>query len=41
METKEHTKQLREKIIEKYKIGDGYMKISNLLGFPVNSIMEE
>ena len=38
MKTKEHSKQLREKIIEKYKSGDGYKKISNSLDIPPSSV---
>ena len=37
MKTKEHSKKLREKIVEKYKKGDGSVKISNLLGIPQRS----
>ena len=38
MKTKEHSKRLREKIIERYKSGDGYKKISNSLDIPQSSV---
>ncbi len=33
MKTKEHSKQLREQVIEKYNSGDGYKKISKSIQF--------
>ena len=41
MKTKEHSEQLREKVIEKYKSGDkfkGYKKMSKALNIPWNSL---
>ncbi len=38
MKTKEHSKQLREKIIEKYKSEDGYKKTSSSLDIPQSSV---
>src|SRR4029434_5129037 len=35
---KEHSKQLREKVIEKYKSGEGYKKMSKALNIPWNSV---
>ena len=38
MKTKEHSEQLREKVIEKYKSGEGYKKMSKALNIPWNSV---
>ena len=38
MKTKEHSGQLREKVIEKYKSGEGYKKMSKALNIPWNSV---
>ena len=38
MKTKEHSKQLPEKAIGKYKSGDGYKNISKSLNIPQSSI---
>ncbi|XP_059809494.1 activating transcription factor 7-interacting protein 1-like isoform X6 [Hypanus sabinus] len=38
MKTKEHSKQLREKVIEKHKSGDGYKKISKSLNIPWSTV---
>src|SRR4029434_882749 len=37
MKTKDHSKQLREKVIEKYRSGEGY-KMSKALNIPWNSV---
>src|SRR4029434_9383500 len=44
MKTKDHSKQLREKVIEKYKSGEGYKKMSkalNILWSSVKSIIKK
>ena len=38
MKTKEHSEQLREKVIEKYKSGEGYKKMSKALNIPWSSV---
>src|SRR4029434_7582182 len=38
MKTKEHSEQLREKVIEKYKSGEGYKKMSKALNIPWKSV---
>src|SRR4029434_7923429 len=38
MKTKEHSEQLREKVIEKYKSGEGYKKMSKALNILWNSV---
>src|SRR4029434_8392040 len=38
MKTKEHSEQLREKVFEKYKSGQGYKKMSKALNIPWNSV---
>src|SRR4029434_2613675 len=38
MKTQDQFKQLREKIIEKYKSGEGYKKMSKALNNPWNSV---
>ena len=38
MKTKDHSKQLREEVIEKYKSGEGYKKMSKALNIPWNSV---
>src|SRR4029434_4185864 len=38
MKTKDHSKQLREKVIEKYRSGEGYKKMSKALNIPWNSV---
>ncbi|XP_072127656.1 activating transcription factor 7-interacting protein 1-like isoform X7 [Mobula birostris] len=38
MKTKEHSTQLREKVIEKHKSGDGYKKISKSLNIPWSTV---
>src|SRR4029434_5087862 len=38
MKTKEHSEQLREKVIEKYKSGEEYKKMSKALNIPWNSV---
>ena len=38
MKTKEQSKQLCEKVIEKYKLGDGYKNISKSVNIPWSSV---
>lgn len=38
MKTKDHSKQLREEVIEKYKSGEGYKKMSKALNIPWKSV---
>ena len=38
VKTKEHSKQLHEKVIEKHESGDGYKKISKSLNIPWSTI---
>ena len=38
MKTKEHSEQLREEVIEKYKSGEGYKKMSKALNIPWSSV---
>ncbi|KAF7651086.1 hypothetical protein LDENG_00116390 [Lucifuga dentata] len=38
MKTKEHSKQLCEKVIEKHKSGEGYKKISKSVNIPWSSV---
>ena len=38
MKTEEHSKQLRERVIEKYNSGDGYKRISKALNIPLSSV---
>src|SRR4029434_3851052 len=38
MKTKDHSKQLRGEVIEKYQSGEGYEKMSKALNIPWNSV---
>ena len=38
MKTKELSKQVRDKVVEKYRSGLGYKKISNILNIPLSTI---
>src|SRR4029434_6551795 len=38
MKTKEHSEQLREKLIEKYNAAEGYKKMSKALNIPWSSV---
>uniref|UniRef100_A0AAZ1XAG2 Sleeping Beauty transposase HTH domain-containing protein n=1 Tax=Oreochromis aureus TaxID=47969 RepID=A0AAZ1XAG2_OREAU len=38
MKSKEHTRQVRDKVIEKFKVGLGYKKISQALNIPRSTV---